>query len=515
MGLVSYKARLNEHHAVRSRTRLVPIEALEIRILLSSSTWTGNGNGTSWDQAANWAGNVLPDSTSDVVINAPFGTTIQGPTSATIIKSLKIESASLQISSPVDFTVIDSIQVLAGQSLSVAGTTLQAGILSLTDAALLMSSGTIRSSVINASVNSQVQMSGGVLDGVTFNGDMQVTNGVVLRNGLTLNGTIGLGDPANLSVYGALACQGSQTIGGSGTIEFISTNVQNAVTQQTADASITFGAGITVRGKTGSLGYTPQQFSAPTAVVINQGKILWESGSSILIPKLLINHGTLQATAQAVVNVEGPVQGGVIQTELGAKFIGGTSGAGVWDNVTINGDMQVTNGIVLRNGLTLNGTISLGDPSNLAVYGALACQGSQTIGGTGTIEFISTNIQNAVTQQTADASITFGAEITIRGKTGSLGYTPQQFSAPTAVVINLGTIQWTAGTDIRFGASLINNGVIQVGSTGLMSVGGRLVGGVISTQAGARISGGTLDGVTVNGDFQIAGNTQGNRMSAA
>src|SRR5262245_12405228 len=46
------------------------LEELEPRHMLAVS-WDGGGDGTSWRDAANWSGNVLPTSADDVVIDVP------------------------------------------------------------------------------------------------------------------------------------------------------------------------------------------------------------------------------------------------------------------------------------------------------------------------------------------------------------------------------------------------------------------------------------------------------------
>ena len=45
------------------------MEYLEDRCLLASVSWDGGGDGTSWHDALNWSGNVLPGSSDDVVID--------------------------------------------------------------------------------------------------------------------------------------------------------------------------------------------------------------------------------------------------------------------------------------------------------------------------------------------------------------------------------------------------------------------------------------------------------------
>src|SRR5262249_3255503 len=62
---------------------------------------------------------------------------------------------------------------------------------------------------------------GGTLDGVTLNGTLDMAsfsgNSVTVKNGLTLNSTLPLGD-TTFGIQGSLVFSGSQTLGGTGTI---------------------------------------------------------------------------------------------------------------------------------------------------------------------------------------------------------------------------------------------------------------------------------------------------------
>jgi hypothetical protein len=52
----------------RMRGRRLGVEALESRQLLSAVSWDGGGDGTSWTDARNWAGDALPTASDDVSI---------------------------------------------------------------------------------------------------------------------------------------------------------------------------------------------------------------------------------------------------------------------------------------------------------------------------------------------------------------------------------------------------------------------------------------------------------------
>ena len=86
----------------------------------------------------------------------------------------------------------------------------------------LMNGGTLRSGRERFGGGAQLNVSSGTLDGVTVNGDLDVGRqisgaGLSVVNGLTLNGTLYLGNPTNFW-YGQIGFVGSQTLDGTGTV---------------------------------------------------------------------------------------------------------------------------------------------------------------------------------------------------------------------------------------------------------------------------------------------------------
>lgn len=55
-----YRKNATRNKGLRFRSRRSTLEALEPRHLLSTIPWTGAGDGTSWDDASNWNGGVVP-----------------------------------------------------------------------------------------------------------------------------------------------------------------------------------------------------------------------------------------------------------------------------------------------------------------------------------------------------------------------------------------------------------------------------------------------------------------------
>jgi len=104
----------------------------------------------------------------------------------------------------------------------------------------------------------------------------------------------------------------------------------------------------------------------------------------------------------------------------------------------------------------------------------------------------------------AGATLTIGSGITVRGKTGYIGYNPNIGGPTNPVVVNQGAIQ----ADIATGTITINAAGGSENSGHMSS----LNGGVLSLAGSGWRSSGTLDAgagssVSVNASFNNAGNT--------
>src|SRR5204863_3659077 len=91
-------------------------------------------------------------------------------------------------------------------------------------------------------------------------------------------------------------------------------------------------------------------------------------------------------------------------------------------------------------------------------------------------------------------NLTIGSNITVRGDTGYIGYSPAIGGNPATInVINQGTIQFAATSNIQIPANLTNNATIFVASGATFAPGGTIIGGTITSQAGAQFGSVTLD----------------------
>ena len=88
----------------RKATLRAAVEPLEPRMLLSTITWSGAGDGTSWNSTANWTGAVIPGA-SDTALFTNTGTS-----GKTINLNANETISQLQISSTNGFTIGNSSQ---------------------------------------------------------------------------------------------------------------------------------------------------------------------------------------------------------------------------------------------------------------------------------------------------------------------------------------------------------------------------------------------------------------------
>ena len=407
--------------------------------------------------------------------------------------------------------------------------------LALTGPGTFTSSGTIQGGTISVAVGTLLSESG-TLDGATVDGNWEVVsdNAVSVLDGLTINGTLTLGDS---STVGYLNFSGSQTLGGTGAVVFGSTTYRtyyygytyyNGLFVTTAGDTLTIGPSVTVSGSKAYIGYASYEGSAG-GNVINQGTIEWANGASISIPGTLTNDGTITVDAASTMAPGGTIVGGTIITQTGAAV-----GSVTLDGVTVDGNWEVVsdNSVSVLDGLTINGTLTLGDSSTI---GYLNFTGSQTLGGMGTVVFGSATYRtyyygytyyNGLFVTNAGDTLTIGAGVTVGGGLGYIGYASYEGSAGGSVVNegtiqadfsgetitidgtgaqNVGNLEAQNGATLSLQTTVDNSGTVSLDGTSFLSGAGTIAGGTLATQTGASVSNVTLDGVTVSGNWQVTG----------
>ncbi len=348
-------------------------------------------------------------------------------------------------------------------------------------------------------------------------GSLRVTGGITGSGTTTVQGG------------GLLNLENTQTVGGNTTIVF-GTGANNRIGIDGGNKVVTFAAGTTIRGQSGSIGLG-QLVNGSGNSVVNQGLISSDSGGTIsILQSVLTNQsiaeatgvgsvlslqsgvnntgGTLRATAGGVVRQEGvAVTGGTISTSGGGSYQISGSGSNFLSGVTLSGgsaiDMasaQSTARVV--NGMTLNGTINVNSSS------LLNFEGDQTLSGNGSIVFGSTASNNRIGVDGGNKTLTVASGVTIRGQNGVIGL-GQLVNGSGNALVNNGTISAdVAGGVITLAgltSGITNNGTISALNGGTIALQSNLTGGVGSqlvAGAGSVIS---QQGVTITGIVNTSG----------
>ena len=226
-----------------------------VQTILPGTIYWANPAGGDWDTAANWVGDVVPESGDNAVISMS-GITIthSSPIADSILSltcsaSLSFSNGSLDIAG--NATVGGNL-LLAGGMLEIDGT-LQVA----TGGTFTLQGGTLSNATVLAGTTVVATPQGGTLDGVTADGDLDLATNygayVFLVNGLTLNNAaVWLGNAVG-TTYGGLYFDGAQTLGGTGAVVFGKSgnnflDTYNTTWNDPAAGTLTIGAGITIRG---------------------------------------------------------------------------------------------------------------------------------------------------------------------------------------------------------------------------------------------------------------------------
>ncbi len=496
----------------------------------ASCTW--NPLAGNWNNPAAWSCGVVPGSADSATIGAARTVTINDPRAInTLVNagSVNIDASVFTLQGGgsttntgtinVGSAVTAALQVQGGHNIDNTG-----GVINIANGSVVNQFGSaITGGTINSSGTGALVAFGSgsnFLNGVTLNGRLDLaSNGGIERvsGGMVLNGTVEIGANA------IFATQGNQTISGSGSIVFTDANGSNRFNLEAGDLVI--GAGITVRGNTGTFG--GQSFLGGAATLTNNGTIKADvAGGTITLAANggITNNGVLAAQNGGTLLLNSNIQGNVgsqILANAGSSvvqngitisgavtavgtgnFRASSSGSNFFDAVTLSGglDLASAQGIErVTNGLTLNNaTINIGANS------ILAPQGNQTIGGTGSIVFADNNGSNRFNLEAG--VLTIGPNVTVRGNTGTIG--GQSFVGGAASLINNGTIS----ADVAAGTITlaVNSGITNNGTLSALNGGTLLLNNNVANTAGAQIlvgAGSTVlqNGVTLTGALNVAG----------
>ena len=494
----------------RARLSSPWLEWLERRVVLSSISWI-NPNGGDWDTPANWSNDEVPMAADDVTI--------------TIAVSNPITHDAVNADS-VDSVTSDDPIVLAAGSLSIAsastfsstvtlsGGTLAGGPITMTDGATI--------------VGTYNNANGGTLSGVTLDGTLDLATNiganVTVKGGLTLNGTIAIGNSTGSS-YGQLNFVGAQSLGGSGAIVFGGNggNQINTAASNGDSGALTIGAGITIHGKIGMIGYNApgNQAQGPATPLINQGTIAGDvkGGGINVYGANWSNSGTLEGTNSGGLGLNNTwTSTGLITADGGS-----VEPAGTWTDygpmtVSDAGSLTLTGAYSLGAGASIGGdggtvyiegalnntgtTLALDDPSLVYVLdtgtisgGAVAVTGGATLVGVSNNGANGGTLSGVTLDGTLDLATNIGANVTVKG----------------GLTLN-GTIAIGNSTGSSYG-QLNFVGAQSLGGSGAIVFGGN-GGNQINTAASNGDSGALTigAGITIHGKIGMIGyNAPGNQ----
>src|SRR3984885_9932063 len=390
---------------------------------------------------------------------------------------------------------------------------------------------------IDAPANTVIQLTSSVsVQSISTNAELQLSGSLTVQGGITLNGgtSIQLGDSTGLIF------DGSETLGGSGTVSLTGANcyvVAQGKGTQAGAATLTIGSGITIdsTATSGSIG-TSYSFDS----FINQGIISGDGAHHTLyLEGNDSNPGTLEATNGATLDIAGTIEdsnstsidststlivagtlSGTISTQSGSTI----TGTGTLNSATLTGSASI-----VSSDLTITGGLTLGNGTAIPIDGLVVFDGTQTLSGDGTINLVVNpeyyNYEDLVAQgngtQAGAATLTIGSGITIdsTATSGSIGtsYSFDSFINQGIISVdganhtlylegngsNPGTLEATNGATLDIAGTIEDSNSTSIDSTSTLIVAGTL-SGTISTQSGSTITGtGTLNSATLTGSARI------------
>jgi len=304
--------------------------------------------------------------------------------------------------------------------------------------------GTISGGTVNASEGAQLvaQSSATFSGGVTLNTNVQIINSAVVwvQNGITVNGLVSLQPGSQVT---ALDFNGTQTLGGSGTIAFDGESDYGGVGVK--NGTLTIGPNMTIRtgSQGGFLGSRPY-------ALVNQGTVSAQTANKTLTVTggTLTNSGTFQAT-NGVLEVD---TGGNALTNLSAgKLTGGTWRVVSPGTLTFDGSTITTNAA----NVILDGVSSTFQEIN----GFTTNSGTFTVSGGRTFNTAANFTNTGTALATAGGTINFTAGTnsgTIDcGSGGFINFNGSFSQLPGAILKGNGTVTLASGGD----KTLVSDGI--------------------------------------------------------
>jgi RHS repeat-associated protein len=309
------------------------------------------------------------------------------------------------------------------------------------------------------------------LDGVTLAGNLEMIDSFFGANVTVLDGITLQGGRIEISHGNSLVFSGTQTLGGTGSINFVDSSAGNTVSVPVSGTTLTIGAGIQIHGNTGKI-------DATSAAFLNEGTIASDGGGAI--------------------------------TAIGAaNFSSGTLTGGTWQAST-NSTLRLLGENVVTDAanLLLDGSGSrifsdAGTTDSLAGLAAVATAGSLTL-------------QNGAQESTTAASFSNAGAVTI-GATSTLTFAGSYTQAAGSTTVN-GMLAPAGGLNLNGGA-LSGAGTVQGNVTsagqltpgnmpGILTITGnytQTAAGVVNIEIGGTTAGTQFDQLSIQGSAALNG----------
>ena len=363
---------------------------------MSSISWAGAVSGD-WATGANWSGGIAPGANDDVTIGLSGAFTVDITTA--------VAARTLTLNNP-GATVLDT------GSLTLTGAlTLTAGTFNLGTGGALVG-GTI---VDN---NSDLFCAGGTLNGVTYQGQLNLLSGgqsVTIVNGITLSGVGGVGQANVNTNHATINFQGTQTLDNAQVSLSLSTI--NVTDLNGAGAILTIGAN-TIVGSFNVTGNSISDAGGAGDGIDNLGQIQVGAGSITVNGNSFVNGGTVEVenapSAHLVFNSSsftntgtiGASGGGMLQF-LDASFVND-------GQITLSGTTQLTIGKTGSSWTNANGAITLSG-GVLLLDGNFTAANLGTIGGSGGTLSILGNLDNSSGNLSTGTGTSAFSALTVKG----------------------------------------------------------------------------------------------------
>ena len=463
----------------------------------TTDSWTGGGDGTSWNNASNWNNGIPNSTTVDVTI---------GTATAAVNDNLTASVGNLTLSNAGDALTIQN-----GIALTVAGSNINnAGTITLG------SSGNLTELVV----------------GLSTGGTNTTLSGT---------GTLTLSNNANNYIFGAASTdtltnhetiQGAGHIG-NGQLTLVNSGTINA--NQSAGMTIQANGGVT---NTGTIKATGGTLAFVSSTVTNAGGTISDSANTLQFTNSTVNGGNVTLTGASLLQLTNSTIHGGTLTNAAAGTIEVISNSTLGGTINNSGLIKVDNGgaLTLESGTySTLGAVQVNSTGNVTEFVVGTASGGQNVTLSGGSVTLSNNANNYIFGGTTTDTLTNQETISGAGHIGNgqltlvnSGTINANASAGMIIqanggVTNTGTIEATGGT-LEFASSTVTNtgGTISDNANTLQLVNSTVNGGNV-TLTGASllqltnstIHGGTLTN-SASGTIEVISNsTLGGTVSNA